>query len=176
MAHTSANPLFRISPDHKIVLGTSKEPAAGSVEFASDTELAAITADWPVGRLVDLWNRLPGLTRVRKFTDRETAVRRIWRALQGLGASATAANARAPKANRPPKTARTNAPEAGGSKTDQVIALLRRPAGATLQDLMAATGWQAHSVRGFLSAQIAKKRKLRIKSFKREGVRVYRIR
>jgi hypothetical protein len=40
---------------------------------------------------------------------------------------------------------------------------------------MAATGWQPHSVRGFISAQLMKKRKLRVKSFKRADERVYKI-
>jgi len=44
-----------------------------------------------------------------------------------------------------------------GSKKAQVIELLRRPEGATLWELMQATGWQAHSVRGFLSGSLGKK-------------------
>jgi hypothetical protein len=61
------------------------------------------------------------------------------------------------------------------TKAEKVIALLREPLGATLQAIMAATGWQAHSVRGFISAQLIKKRKLRVKSFKRAEERVYKI-
>ena len=38
-----------------------------------------------------------------------------------------------------------------GSKQAQVVDLLRRGNGVTIAELMAATGWQAHSVRGFLS-------------------------
>jgi hypothetical protein len=41
---------------------------------------------------------------------------------------------------------------------------------------MAATSWQAHSVRGFISGQVTKKMRLKIKSFKRDGERVYSIR
>jgi len=41
---------------------------------------------------------------------------------------------------------------------------------------MAATQWQAHSVRGFISGQLAKKMGLRVKSFQRDGERVYAIR
>jgi hypothetical protein len=41
---------------------------------------------------------------------------------------------------------------------------------------MAMTGWQSHSVRGFISAQLTKKLGLRVQSFTRDGERVYRIR
>jgi hypothetical protein len=57
-----------------------------------------------------------------------------------------------------------------------VIALLQEPNGATLQAIMTATGWQSHSVRGFISGQLIKKRKLRVRSFERAGERVYKIR
>jgi hypothetical protein len=67
-------------------------------------------------------------------------------------------------------------PQAAATKSETVLALLRQPGGATLHALMAATGWQAHSVRGFISGQVTKKMRLKIKSFKRDGERVYSIR
>src|ERR1700722_20809690 len=63
-----------------------------------------------------------------------------------------------------------------GSKTAKIISLLKRPGGAALEQLQKATGWQAHSVRGFLSGTLKKKMGLRILSFKlSDGVRTYRI-
>jgi len=57
-----------------------------------------------------------------------------------------------------------------------VLALLKRPGGATAKELMKATGWQAHSVRGFLSGTLGKKMGLAVESTKREdGERQYRI-
>ena len=61
-----------------------------------------------------------------------------------------------------------------GSKTAVVVELLRRPKGATLEDLVATTGWQAHSVRGFLSGIVAKKMGHKITRRKRDdGASVY---
>jgi hypothetical protein len=63
-----------------------------------------------------------------------------------------------------------------GSKTAKVLDLLKRPGGASLKDLMKATGWQAHSVRGFLSGAVGKKMGLTVTSTKAEdGERRYSI-
>lgn len=61
-------------------------------------------------------------------------------------------------------------PEArDGSKKAAVLALLRREGGATLGEIAQATDWQLHSIRGFLSGQIAKKMGLKIDSTKDDG-------
>lgn len=71
-----------------------------------------------------------------------------------------------------PKTPRTH----GHSKQAQVIEMLRRPQGATVAQICASTGWQAHSVRGSLSGAIKKKLGLNVVSTKTvSGDRVYRI-
>jgi hypothetical protein len=61
------------------------------------------------------------------------------------------------------------------TKADQILALLKQPTGATLKAIMIATGWQAHSVRGFVSGHLIKKLGLRVKSFWRDGGRVYAV-
>ena len=62
------------------------------------------------------------------------------------------------------------------TKTEQVLGLLRRSKGASIADLSKATGWQAHSVRGFLSGTLKKKLGLAVVSEKdTKGVRRYRI-
>jgi hypothetical protein len=66
-------------------------------------------------------------------------------------------------------------PERPGGKLGVVITLLSRWEGARLDELMVATGWQAHSVRGALSGSIKKKRGVSVISEKVDGVRVYRI-
>src|ERR1039458_2094040 len=63
-----------------------------------------------------------------------------------------------------------------GSKTATVLALIQRAKGATLAEIMDATSWQAHSVRGFISGTLGKKMGLRADSAKRDdGPRVYSI-
>ena len=61
------------------------------------------------------------------------------------------------------------------SKQDRVVALLRRPEGATMDALVKETQWQKHSVRGFLAGTVRKKLKLPLLSEKIDGVRNYRI-
>ena len=58
-------------------------------------------------------------------------------------------------------------PARRGSKTARILDLLKRPGGITLKELVKATGWQAHSVRGFLSGTIGKKMGTPVASTKR---------
>lgn len=60
-------------------------------------------------------------------------------------------------------------------KVQVLVDLLRRPGGTTVEAMMAATGWQAHSVRGAMSGAVKKRLGLAITSEKIDGVRVYRI-
>lgn len=75
-----------------------------------------------------------------------------------------AAPAATPTAATPPK-----------GKIGVLVELLRREGGATIDDMMGATGWQAHSVRGALSGSVKKGLGLTVASDKGEGGRVYRI-
>jgi hypothetical protein len=61
------------------------------------------------------------------------------------------------------------------SKQARVLALLRGPSGATIASVMRSTGWQPHTVRGFLAAVVRKELGLRLQSEKADGERVYRI-
>ncbi|KAA5595395.1 DUF3489 domain-containing protein [Blastochloris sulfoviridis] len=62
-----------------------------------------------------------------------------------------------------------------GTKQAQILALLRRPEGVTIEAVVQATGWLPHSVRGFLSAVVRRKLGLTIATDKVDGQRVYRI-
>src|SRR5215469_4483707 len=61
------------------------------------------------------------------------------------------------------------------SKQSSVLAMLRSPAGATIDAITKLTGWQQHSVRGFLAGVVRKRLKLKLVSEKVEQNRVYRI-
>jgi len=147
----------------------------------SETELNS--SPLGLGQLVEIWNGFAGvvpfddLKPVRKFTDRKTAVARIWRAIQRLApAPAETATSGERGAQGAPKKARSrkDAIAREGTKKAQIIELLRRPEGATLADIQSVTGWQPHSVRGFLSGTLAKKMGHKITRVKRDdGAGVY---
>jgi hypothetical protein len=72
------------------------------------------------------------------------------------------------------KVKRTAEPKS--NKTTQMVELLRRENGATLDELVAFTGWNANSVRGFLSGTVGKKMGLKVESTKgADGKRKYQI-
>jgi hypothetical protein len=77
----------------------------------------------------------------------------------------TSAKAAAPKTAAKPKL----------GKIDKIIAMMRRPNGATIKDLGKATAWQAHSIRGAISGTIRKKQGLNVVSEKSGNIRFYRI-
>ena len=88
---------------------------------------------------------------------------------------AHAAPSKAKPAREATKSTKKAAARRRGSKTAKILDLLKRPGGVTLKELIKATGWQAHSVRGFLSGAIGKKMGIRVESSKRpDGERSYR--
>jgi hypothetical protein len=81
--------------------GTPEEAAAATTpfdSFSSQQELAELAKAWPADRLLAIWNSLPGVTPVQRFTDRNTAVGRIWRRIQDLDAPEQ------PQTEQPPAT------------------------------------------------------------------------
>lgn len=66
-------------------------------------------------------------------------------------------------------------PIRASSKLTTVLTMLRAPGGTAIADIMKATGWQQHSVRGFLTGVVRKRLKLDLASDKADGERRYRI-
>jgi len=134
-----------------------REPPAvvseGEVAVASNEELRAARLSGK--RLLALWNALPGVERRKKVGDRDALIDQLWSAIEMLPEPR-------PDAKRP-------------SKQDAVIAMLRRAEGATVDEVVSATGWQRHTVRGVFSGTLKKKLGLTVASAKEERGRVYRI-
>jgi len=162
---------FEVTQQNTLALVTRRN-AVSRFRFSSERELAALTANWSSRRLVELWNKLPGVQPVSRFTSRPTATRRIWRFLESQHSPLQIPPPHPPPVRHPPVRLPATVP----TKTQQVIALVQRPAGATLPEITAVTGWQPHSIRGFISGQLHKRMGYRIQSFTRNGVRVYRTR
>ena len=77
------------------------------------------------------------------------------------------------RSRKPPTPSKARTPRSQGSKLDRIAALLARATGATIDEMVDATGWQPHSVRGAIAGSL-KRRGLAITSDKVNGVRRYR--
>ncbi len=147
--------------------------------FATRAEFESTVEAYSLADLVRIWNSLAatrsllGLKQVGKFTDRKTAVRRLWTAIQRLDAMD---NHEPAESSSPPRKVGTSSPEPG-SKAAMILDLLRGPEGATAQEIASLVNWKRHSVRGFISGTLVKRMGLTIESRRREsGDRVYRVR
>ena len=136
-----------------------REPLAtmteGEIAVTSNEELqvAALSGK----RLLALWNALPGVEKRKKVGDRAVLIDHLWSAIEAL-----------PEPEPEPDTKRR-------SKQDEVIAMLRRLDGATVDEVASAMGWQRHTVRGLFSGTLKKKLGLTLASAQEERGRVYRI-
>ena len=212
---------FTIDAENHITVHASRKAARESNAgvFSTEEQFADLIGS-DNKRLLEIWNSLPGIQVVTKFTNRKVATERIWKAIQGIGeinatppatqepngsapeasaalAKSEIAQAPTPVALEPVATVGARAPDvaptaakarkkATGSKklptsepqakgarqstkTEQAIAMMKRPGGATLPELMATFGWQAHTVRGFVAGTLTKKLGLTVASTKPDG-------
>jgi hypothetical protein len=127
----------------------------GEIAVASQEELHA--APLSGKRLLALWNALPGVEKRRKVGDRKALIDQLWSAIEAL----------------PDPEPQSDAKRS--SKQSEVIAMLQRPEGVTVDEVVSATGWQRHTVRGVFSGTLKKKLGLTLTSAKEERGRVYRI-
>jgi hypothetical protein len=79
------------------------------------------------------------------------------------------------KSEAPARDTSSTPSPAPTSKIDTVITMLRAKGGASIDQVIKATGWQAHSVRGAISGHLKKKLGLNVLSEKNDGIRLYRI-
>jgi Protein of unknown function (DUF3489) len=83
---------------------------------------------------------------------------------------------RRPTSRRASRSQKQRHSATAGSKQDLVLTLLRRQSGVSIDDIVSKTHWQPHSVRGFLSAIVRKKLKLRLVSeVGKDGVHRYHV-
>ena len=127
----------------------------GEIAVASNEELHA--APLSGKRLLALWNAVPGVEKRRKVGDRDELIDQLWAAIEALPKPEPQSDATRP------------------SKQDAVIAMLRRPEEATVDEVVGATSWQRHTVRGVFSGTLKKKLGLSLASANEERGRVYRI-
>jgi Protein of unknown function (DUF3489) len=127
----------------------------GEIVIASVADLHAVRLSGK--RLLALWNALPGVEERKKVVDRDGLIDQLWSAIEML-----------PDPEPIPDPSHP-------SKQDVVIAMLRQPEGATVDEVASVTGWQRHTVRGVFSGTLKKKLGLTLASAKEERGRVYRI-
>src|SRR3954452_11805667 len=127
-------------PFHLTRDGVIAEIPADSLEranaIASRDEWETIAGVWPLKRLVAIWDALPGVTPLEKFTSRQIALERIWRAIESPEKA---------QAKSQGKREQTKARFREGSKAAQVYALRCAPEGATVREIQDLTGWQRHN-------------------------------
>ena len=127
----------------------------GEIAVASKEELQAAALSGK--RLLALWNALPGVEKRRKIGNRGGLIDQLWTAIEMLSEPEPQSDAKRP------------------SKQGEVIAMLRRLEGATIDEIASAMGWQRHTVRGLFSGTLKKKLGLAVASAREERGRVYRI-
>ena len=131
------------------------EMTEGEIAIASKEELHS--APLSGKRLLALWNALPGVDKRKRVGDRTALIDELWTAIEALPDPDPQSDATRP------------------SKQGEVIAMLRRPEGATIDEIASAMSWQRHTVRGLFSGTLKKKLGLSLASAPEERGRVYRI-
>jgi integrase/recombinase XerD len=183
---------FTIDTDNNIAAHAEAPDKTGNQQvFTSEEELAKLAVEWPVSRLIEVWNSFAGvapfdhLKLVKKFTSRKAAVSRIWQAIARLSPEVAPQAERVAPAKGGSKTAPTKvtrraraqkgSSESRSNKKAEVIALMKRAKGVTLAEIMETTGWQKHTIRGFVSI-LGSKGGEKVESAKNaDGERTYRI-
>ena len=167
--------MFVIDNAGKISAVQAESVTEGQTTFTTDNELAAVTSEWPSGKLVEIWNQLPEVARFASLRTASLLLRGSGRPFRALE-PAVAPAARRPTEGRDGQEGQTRRGRAQSEQNHNGAGPLRREGGATLDAIMSATGWQAHSVRGFISGVLVKRMGVTVESAKREdGKRTYSL-
>jgi hypothetical protein len=116
---------------------TPAKVSDGEIVVTSNEELHAAPLNGK--RFLALWNALPGVDKRRKVGDRDALIDQLWSAIERLPDPESRADPKRP------------------SKQDVVIAMLRQPEGATVDEVASVTDWHRHTVRGVFSGTLTKK-------------------
>ena len=134
---------------------TPAKVSDGEIVVTSKEELHAAPLNGK--RLLALWNALPDVDKRRRVGDRAALIEQLWSAIERLPDPEPRGDPQRP------------------TKQDVVIAMLRQPEGATVDEVASVTGWQRHTVRGVFSGSLKKKLGLTLAPATEERGRVYRI-
>jgi hypothetical protein len=194
--------MFAIDRDNRIYYGEPRRDGDNRFADLSGLTLIAVLREWSKQTVTDIWNwlvkdlNLAGIEHSLKpqkcFRNRPYGLAKLWDAIQRLVPSDAPSEAerapdailkdgmeeekpvRKPKKKRDTK-ARKPAVAKGSTKRDEVIRLISRQNGASLDELVEKMGWERHTLRGLLST-LASKQGLKIESTKHETKgRVYRL-
>lgn len=172
--------MFTINQDKEITYTT--EPEAGAPCFNSAEQLSQLADahNWSREYLEAIWNGFAGwapfyeLKPVKKFRNRPYGIAQIWKAIQRLASAAPVEVKPVPKPAEKLKAAKTDRAASSDTKRAEVLRMLQRKTGASLEELMDKFGWQRHTVRGFIST-LGSKHGVTIASEKHETKgRIYR--
>jgi len=164
--------MFSIDSDKNITY--SEQPVSGALNFSTLKALENLTdtQKWSREYLEEVWNSFAGvagpfgsLKPVKKFRNRPYGLQQIWAAIQRL-APVTEQAAVAALPNPAPKTKEKPKKPAKAKKSkvlvaeklerrakarEEVVRLISRKTGASVEELMEAMEWQRHTVRGYIS-------------------------
>jgi hypothetical protein len=166
---------FTIDGDNGIPIYGSRKDAVeaadkrkGADVFATEDQLAGALAEKTTADLVEIFNAFTGVREVTKFTSRAVAVGRIWREClkmqvevkpvdREIEVEVPVQELKTAKAKAPLAPKAASAPTAGsgpreGGKLAIVLDMIRRPEGATLEEIMKSQDWQIHTTRALMSA------------------------
>ena len=161
-------------PDRSIYPLTTKLPGGAAAKVLGSLLNKNLVKEVPAKRVETIWreDKKRGRLTLRATPD---AFKALGIEESAAGAEAFSSTERKPESARKASKSKPNAHRAD-SKQAQLIAMLKAPKGASIDEIVTAFGWQPHTVRGAIAGALKKKLGLNVMSEKSEGRgRIYRI-